>query len=94
MKLILIVIRLFAIFFFMNAIRYFPAATIQFYGAPMEPHVRLDLLVIALNTFICLLVFAYPRTLLIGLDASNAREITGTSLTASIQTAGIALIGI
>lgn len=89
----LILIRLVAIFLFMKSISIIPTTFISYLGNSFEPSVQLDLLVAALNVFICVLVFCYPRVILIGL-ALPRKEVPAETLTRSVfQSAAIAVIG-
>lgn len=92
-SLSLIVVRLFAVFFFMKALTFLPVTVSTFYGSAQEPSVRLDLLVLALNLFICVLLFCYPRTVLVGLSLPKSEARMETGALQLFQAAAIAVIG-
>lgn len=92
-SLSLIVVRLFSVFFFMQALTLLPTTYASFYVNAQEPAVRLDLLVLALNLFICVLLFCYPRVVLVGLSLARNGDAMKQDAVQTFQAAAIAVIG-
>ncbi|MHA7772690.1 hypothetical protein [Roseibium sp. M-1] len=90
----LAIIRLFAIYFFMKAVAYIPATVVDVMGNVPDTIIRLQVLVVVLNLFVSVLVFSYPRAILIGLPRQRGEIDQDRSQVSRFQSAGIATIGL
>jgi|GEM_PF-2128348 len=90
----LLIVRLFAIYFFMKAVAYIPATVVDVMGNVPDTIVRLQVLVLVLNLFVSVLVFSYPRAVLIGLPRQRGEADQDRNHFALFQSAAIATIGL
>lgn len=91
-KLALVLVRLFAIYYFMTIVYFVPSMVLNIVS---DDHLDLHSLTVLWQFLICFLLFTYPRVVLIGLriPTDNA-GVDDTFNVGVFQSAGIALIGL
>jgi hypothetical protein len=90
-QLALVLVRLFAIYFFLRILYYVPSALLGVLGGA-----RFDMhsLTVLWQMAICVLLLTYPRVVLIGLKFPKDGEGLDRRQSNAFQSAGIALIGL
>jgi len=94
LRLPLIIVRLFAVFFFMKAATYVPITVVDVIGNPSNTSFRLQVLVVSLNLLISFLIFCFPKVILVGLGRQHAEPETERQNGALFQSVVIAAVGL
>lgn len=92
-RLSLVFVRLFAIYFFLSTMHFLPSAVLSISSSTASGFDSLALTVFA-QLFASVLLFSYPRVVLVGLRFPKDEHDAGALLSHSLQAAGVALIGL
>lgn len=89
----MVIVRLAALYFFMNGLNFFSTAMYSVFSEQYDGILRVSVLTLGLNLLISIVLFCFPRVVLLGLNVriEPGREIPHVS---DFQSAGIALIGL
>ncbi len=91
-KLALVLVRLFAIYYFMSIVYFVPSMILNIVS---DDHLDLHSLTVLWQFLICFLLFTYPRVVLIGLRMPTGDAGGDDAFKVGVfQSAGIALIGL
>ncbi len=89
----MVIVRLAALYFFMNGLNFFSTAMYSVFSEQYDGILRVSVLTLGLNLLISIVLFCFPRVVLLGLNVriEPGKEVPHIS---DFQSAGIALIGL